>query len=408
MAALDTGDTAFLLISAALVMLMTPALGLFYGGMVRQKNVLGTIMHSFFILGLVSLIWAVVGYSLAFAPGGNGLIGSLAWVGLRGVGQAPNADYAATVPHMAFMIFQLMFAVITPALITGAFAERVKFSSFVVFVVGWSLLVYSPICHWVWGVGGWLREMGALDFAGGIVVHVSSGAAALAAAIVVGRRRTGAGAMSPHNLPMAILGAALLWFGWFGFNAGSALTSAGLATSAFVATHLAASAATLSWTFAEWLHRGQPTTLGAATGCITGLAAITPAAGYVGPMAAIIIGLAAGIACYGAVLVKARFRYDDALDVVGVHGAGGVIGTIGTGLLASVAVNAAGANGLLYGNAHLLHSQLIAIGACGGYSFVITFILLKMVDATMGLRLAHEHEEVGLDISQHSESGYAW
>jgi Amt family ammonium transporter len=408
MTALNTGDTAFLLISAALVMLMTPALGLFYGGMVRQKNVLGTIMQSFFILGLVSLIWAAVGYSLAFGPGGNGFLGGMAWAGLRGVGQAPNRDYAATVPHLAFMVFQLMFAVITPALITGAFAERMKFSSFLAFVVCWSLLVYSPICHWVWGVGGWIRQLGALDFAGGTVVHISSGAAALAAAIAVGKRRSGAGTMSPHNVPMTILGAAMLWFGWFGFNAGSALTSAGLAASAFVATHLAAAAATVSWVLVEWVHRRQPTTLGAATGCVTGLVAITPAAGYVGPMAAIAIGLAAGVICYGAVLAKRRFRYDDALDVVGVHGAGGITGAIGTGLLASAAVNASGANGLFFGSAHLLGVQLIAIAATGGYSFVVSLVLLKVIDWTLGLRVTQEHEEVGLDVSQHSESGYAW
>ncbi len=408
MQALNTGDTSFLLISAALVMLMTPALGLFYGGMVRRKNVLGTIMQSFFILGLVSIIWAVIGYSLAFAPGGGPFLGGTSWAGLRGVGQTPNSDYAATVPHLAFMVFQLMFAVITPALITGAFAERMKFSGFVAFVTLWSLLVYSPICHWVWGVGGWIRELGALDFAGGTVVHISSGAAALAAAFAVGKRRNGAGTISPHNIPMTILGAALLWFGWFGFNAGSALTSAGLASSAFVATHLSAAAATLSWVMAEWFHRRQPTTLGAATGCVTGLVAITPAAGYVGPMSAILIGLIAGAVCYTAVLAKTRLGYDDALDVVGVHGAGGVIGAIGTGLFASAAVNAAGANGVFLGNLHLLLIQLIAIGATIGYSFIVTYLLLKLVDRTLGLRVAQDHEEIGLDLSQHSESGYAW
>jgi len=407
MNALDTGDTGFLLISAALVMLMTPALGLFYGGMVRRKNVLGTIMQSFFILGLVSIVWAVLGYSLAFAPGGNAFIGSTAWIGLRGVGQAPS-DYAHTVPHLAFMVFQLMFAVITPALITGAFAERMKFGGFLLFVVLWSLLVYSPICHWVWGKGGWIAQLGALDFAGGTVVHISSGAAALAAALVVGRRRAGADSMAPHNVPMTILGAAMLWFGWFGFNAGSALTSAGLAASAFVVTHLSAAAATLSWALAERLHRGQPTTLGAATGCVTGLVAITPAAGFVGPMAAIVIGLAAGALCYLAVQMKRPLGYDDSLDVVGVHGAGGVIGAIGTGVFATVSVNAAGADGALLGNPGLLVTQLVAVGATIGYSFVVTFGLLKIVDWTVGLRISQDHEEVGLDLSQHSESGYAW
>jgi Amt family ammonium transporter len=408
MATLDTGDTSFLLISAALVMLMTPGLALFYGGMVRQKNVLGTIMHSFFALGLISIVWAVAGYSLAFAPGGGPFLGSLAWFGLRGVDQAPSAQYAETVPHLAFMVFQLMFAVITPALISGAFAERMKFSGFLPFVVLWSLLVYSPICHWVWGSGGWLGELGALDFAGGTVVHISSGAAALAAAIVLGRRRSGVGSMSPHNVPMTILGAALLWFGWFGFNAGSALTSAGLAATAFVVTHLSAAAATVSWVVAEWVHRGQPTTLGAATGCVTGLVAITPAAGFVGPMPAILIGLAAGALCYGAVQMKRPLGYDDSLDVVGVHGAGGIIGAIGTGLFASVAVNASGANGLFLGNPGLMTKQLVAIAAVLAYSFVVTLALLKIIDWVVGLRVPDEHEEVGLDVSQHSETGYSW
>ncbi len=407
MAHLNTGDTAFLLISAALVMLMTPSLGLFYGGMVRQKNVLGTIMHSFFVLGLVSVVWAMVGYTLAFAPGGP-FVGGFAWLGLRGVGQAPNADYAGTVPHLAFMVFQLMFAVITPALITGAFAERMKFRAFVVFIIAWSLLVYSPICHWVWGVGGWIRNLGALDFAGGTVVHISSGAAALAAALVVGHRRTGNDSMSPHNVPMTILGAALLWFGWFGFNAGSALTSAGLAASAFVVTHLAAAAATLSWVLVETWHRGRPTTLGAASGCVTGLVAITPASGYVGPMAALVIGLAAGAACYLAVQLKRPFGYDDALDVVGVHGVGGTIGAIGTGLFASLAINAAGANGLVYGNPRLVMLQLIAIGATIAYSFTASYVILKVIDLVCGLRVSEEHEEIGLDLTQHSEAGYAW
>ncbi len=406
METVNTGDTGFLLTSAALVMLMTPALGLFYGGMVRRKNVLGTIMQSFFVLGLVSVIWAVIGYSLAFAPGGR-FIGGTAWAWLRGVGQSPS-EYASTVPHLAFMVFQLMFAVITPALITGAFAERMKFSGFLVFVSLWSVFVYSPICHWVWGKGGWIGELGALDFAGGTVVHISSGAAALAAALVVGRRRAGADSMSPHNVPMTILGAAILWFGWFGFNAGSALTSAGLAASAFAVTHLSAAAATLSWVIAEWVHRGQTTTLGAATGCVTGLVAITPAAGFVTPMAALLIGLAAGVVCYCAVQAKRPLGYDDSLDVVGVHGAGGVIGAIGTGLFATLAVNAAGANGLFLGNPHLLVTQLIAIAVTLAYSFTLTFLLLKAVDWTVGLRLPPDHEEVGLDLSQHSESGYTF
>ncbi len=408
MAALNTGDTAFLLISAAFVMLMTPALGLFYGGMVRRKNVLGTIMHSFFVLGLVSVLWAVLGYTLAFGPGGGPFVGGLKWLWLQGVGQAPNRAYAGTVPHLAFMVFQLMFAVITPALITGAFAERMKFSAFVSFVILWSLLVYSPVCHWVWGAGGWIRALGALDFAGGTVVHISSGAAALAAALVIGRRNHGLETMQPHNVPLTILGAAMLWFGWFGFNAGSALTSAGLAASAFVVTHLSAAAATLSWVLMERWHRGKPTMLGAASGCVTGLVAITPASGYVGPMAALVIGLAAGTLCYLAVQLKRPMGYDDALDVVGVHGVGGVVGALGTGVFASLAVNAAGANGLIHGNGRLVLVQALAVGVVIAYSFAVSYGLLKLIDAVFGLRVSEEHEEIGLDLTQHSEAGYAW
>jgi Amt family ammonium transporter len=405
----NAGDTAFVLIGAALVMLMTPALGLFYGGMVRRRNVLGTIMQSIWILGFVSVLWAVIGYSLAFGPDRGHFIGRLAWLGLRGVGQEPNADYAATVPHLAFMVFQMMFAVITPALITGAFAERMKFKGFVVFIALWSLLVYCPIAHWVWGVGGWIRNLGALDFAGGTVVHIASGTAAMAAALGLGRRRgLGREVMSPHNLPMTILGAALLWFGWFGFNAASALGSGGLAASAFVVTHLAAAGATLSWLTAEWLHRGKPTTLGAASGCVAGLVAITPASGFVGPMPAILIGLAAGAACYGAVLAKWRLGYDDSLDVVGIHGAGGTVGALATGLFASTAVNAAGANGVLFGNPGLFGLQAVAVAATIGYSFVVTLILLKAVDWLIGLRVSPDEEETGLDLSQHSEAGYSW
>ena len=404
---LDTGDTAFVLISAALVMFMTPGLGLFYGGMVRSKNVLGTVMHSFIIVGIVSVVWPLLGYSLAFAPGGSPFLGGLHWVFLRGVGQTPNADYAATVPHLAFMVFQLMFAVITPALITGAFAERMRFSAFLFFVPLWSLLVYSPICHWVWGTDGWIRKLGALDFAGGTVVHISSGAAALAAALLVGRRRA-AGSMAPHNVPMTILGAAMLWFGWFGFNAGSALASVGIAASAFVVTHLAAAAATLSWLLVERAHRGRPTTLGAVTGCVAGLVAITPASGFIGPMPALFIGLVAGAVCYGAIQLKGPLGYDDSLDVVGVHGAGGIVGALGTGLFASKAINPAGANGLLLGNPGLLTAQVVAIGAVLGYSFVMTSLILKALGATTGLRVSEGEEEIGLDLSQHSETGYAW
>jgi Amt family ammonium transporter len=410
MGEISAGDTAFVLASAALVMVMTPGLALFYGGMVRAKNVLGTIMHSFFILGLVSVVWVVAGYSLAFGPDRWHLIGSLDWVGLRGVGQAPNPDYAATVPHLAFMIFQGMFAVITPALITGAFAERVRFRGFVAFVVLWSLLVYSPVAHWVWGVGGWIRNLGAIDFAGGTVVHINSGLAALAAALIVGRRRGyGTESFVPHNLPLTVLGAALLWFGWFGFNAGSALSAGGVAANAFVVTNLAAAAASISWAVAEWAHLGKSTTLGAVSGCVAGLVAITPASGFVGVMPALAIGLLAGVVCYSAVLVKGRFGYDDSLDVVGIHGAGGTLGALLTGLFASKAVNPAGANGVLYGGGlSVLGSQALAVGAILAYSFVLSLILLKLVDAVIGLRVSEEDEEAGLDLSQHAEVGYAF
>ncbi|UCH36786.1 MAG: ammonium transporter [Armatimonadota bacterium] len=390
-------------------MFMTPGLALFYGGMVRQKNVLGTIMQSFFIVALVSVLWAVAGYSLAFGPDRGHIIGGLAWLGLRGVGQAPNPDYAATIPHLAFMIFQGMFAVITPALITGAFAERMRFPGFVAFTVLWCLLVYAPVAHWVWGVGGWIRELGALDFAGGTVVHISSGAAALAAALVLGRRRGyGSSVFASHNLPLTVLGAGILWFGWFGFNAASALTANGVACSAFVVTHLAAAAAALSWVAGEWIHRGKPTALGAASGCVAGLVAITPASGFVAPMPALLIGGLAGLVCYGAVQVKWRAGYDDSLDVVGIHGAGGTLGALTTGIFASTLVNPGGADGLVFGNPNLLAAQATAVSATVGYSFVVSLMLLKLVDATMGLRVTEDEEEMGLDLSQHSETAYGF
>jgi Amt family ammonium transporter len=404
---ISAGDTAFVLAGAALVMFMTPGLALFYGGMVRRKNVLATIMHSFFLVAMVSVLWAVAGYSLAFGPDRGHVVGGLAWLGLRGVGQAPNPDYAGTIPHLAFMIFQGMFAVITPALITGAFAERMRFRSFAVFMALWCLVVYAPVAHWVWGTGGWLRELGALDFAGGTVVHISSGAAALAAVIVMGRRRGyGSTVFASHNLPLTILGAAILWFGWFGFNAASALGANGLACSAFVVTHLAAAAAALSWAGAEWLHHGKPTTLGAASGCVAGLVAITPASGFVAPMPAIAIGLLAGAVCYAAVQAKWRLGYDDSLDVVGIHGAGGVLGALLTGVFASTAVNAAGADGALLGNVGLVWRQMVAVGATAVYSFALTLALLKAVDATMGLRVTDHEEEQGLDLTQHGETAY--
>lgn len=406
-ASINPGDTAWILISTALVMLMTPGLALFYGGMVRRKNALSTIMQSFIALGAVSIIWVLYGYSLAFGPDIGHFIGSLKWAGLNGVGLDPNPDYAATVPHQAFMIFQMMFAVITPALITGAFAERFKFKTYLAFLVIWVTLVYCPIAHWVWGIGGWIRNMGALDFAGGLVVHISSGISALAAAIIVGKRKGyNTEPMPPHNLTMTLLGAALLWFGWFGFNGGSALASGSLATSAFVVTHIATAAAALSWMFVEWGHRGKPTALGVASGAVAGLVAITPASGFVTPLPAIIIGLVAGAICYTAVSLKTRLGYDDSLDAVGVHGVGGTWGAIATGLFATTAVNSLGANGLFYGNSALIINQLISVGAAWIYSFVITFIILKALDATIGLRVSEEDENTGLDLSQHGERGY--
>jgi Amt family ammonium transporter len=404
---IDTGDTTWMLVSTALVMLMTPGLALFYGGMVRQKNVLGTIMQSFVALGVITVQWILIGYSLAFGPDIKGLIGSLQWAGLNGVGLTPNPDYAATIPHQAFMMFQMMFAIITPALISGAFAERFKFSTYLVFVLIWSTLVYAPLAHWVWGVGGWLRSLGALDFAGGLVVHISSGVSALAAAIIIGKRKGhGHEHMPPHNLTMTLLGATLLWFGWFGFNGGSALASGALATSAFLMTHISAAAATLSWLVVEWKLRGKPTLLGAASGAVAGLVAITPASGFVGPLAALAIGFGAGAVCYFGVNIKNFFGYDDSLDAVGVHGVGGTFGALATGLFASKAINAAGADGAFFGNPPLFLIQLLSVAVAIVYAFSVTWIILKVLDWTMGLRVQHEEEVQGLDLSQHGESGY--
>src|SRR5437879_5879421 len=373
--AINAGDTAWLLTSAALVMLMTPALGFFYGGLVRRKNVLSTLMHSWFILALISVQWVLWGYSLAFGPDtGLGIIGGLQWIGLNGVGQEPNPDYAATVPHLAFMIFQMMFAVITPALITGAFAERKRFKAFVLFTLLWATFVYDPIAHWVWGTGGWLHNIGTLDFAGGTVVHISSGAGALVAAIVLGKRKgLGKEAMDPHDMTMVVLGAALLWFGWFGFNAGSALASGGLAANAFVVTNTAAAMAALTWMTVSWLHKGAPSVLGAAAGAVAGLVAITPASGFVDVSASILIGLGAGSICYAAIQITKRLRVDEALDVFGVHGVGGAWGALATGIFATVAINSGAKDGLLYGNPGQLGIQAIAVAASIVYSAVMTF-----------------------------------
>jgi Amt family ammonium transporter len=406
---IDKGDTAWMLTSCALVLLMTaPGLALFYAGMVRQKNALGTLMQSFIIMAVISIQWVLWGYSLAFGPDIGGIIGNLDWVGLRGVGGEPYEAYSKTIPHSVFMLFQMMFAIITPALITGAFAERKKFAAFLLFTLLWATFVYDPLAHWVWGDGGWLKKLGALDFAGGTVVHISSGVSALVCALVIGKRRGyGQQPMPPHNLPFTVIGAGLLWFGWFGFNAGSALEANALAASAFLATNTAAAAAALGWMFTEWMSRGKPTVLGAASGAVAGLVAITPACGFVGPMSAIGIGGLAGTFCYLACNFKSKLGYDDSLDVVGVHAVGGTWGALATGIFASKAVNDAGADGLLYGNPGQLVTQVIAIAATMCLAVVGTFIILKVVDAIVGLRVGAEEEVAGLDLSQHSETAYA-
>jgi len=407
MSEINSGDTAWILISAALVMVMTPALGFFYGGLVREKNVLGTIMHSFFILCLISVQWVMWGYSLAFGPDHWHLIGGLDWVGLEGVGLEPNPNYGKTVPHQAFMVFQMMFAVITPALITGAFAERKRFKAFVIFSLAWATLVYDPITHWVWGHDGWLANLGLLDFAGGTVVEINSGISALVAALVLGHRSGwGHEDMDPHNATMTVLGAALLWFGWFGFNAGSALSVGGLATAAFVATNTAGAMAGLTWMTVSWGHTGHPSVVGLTVGAVAGMVAITPAAGYVTPLAAILIGVGAGIFCYAAVQLRNKLRVDDTLDVWAVHGIGGIWGTLATGIFATVAVNSQAANGLLYGNPGQLWIQCVAIAATCAYSGGMTYAILKIINLFVALRLPEREEALGLDISQHGEVAY--
>jgi Amt family ammonium transporter len=399
-------DTAFIIICAALVMFMTPGLALFYAGMTRSKNALGTIMQSFAALGVITLVWIFWGYSLSFGTDMNGLIGGLDFLAMANVGMEPHESLATNLPHMVFMIFQCMFAIITPALITGAFAERMRFSAFIIFIVLWCTFVYAPLCHWVWG-GGWMAQMGAMDFAGGAVVHMSSASAALAAALVIGKRKGwGKRSFLPHNLPMTMIGTALLWFGWFGFNAGSALAADGLAGNAFVTTHVAAATAMLAWVFAEWKFHGKPTTLGAASGAVAGLVAITPAAGFVGIMPSVLIGLGAGVFCYFGVSLKARFGYDDSLDVVGIHGVGGIWGALATGLFASQAVNPAGFNGLFYGNPGQLWIQFVSVVATCAFSFLVSYALLKIVNAIVPIRVSDEEEESGLDVAIHSESAY--
>ena len=400
---IDTGDTAWILVSSAFVLCMTlPGLALFYGGLVRSRNVLGTIMHTAIILCMISIVWILCGYSLAFGPDVGGIIGGLDWVGLHGVGLEPSPDYASTIPHQVFMVFQLMFAAITVALITGSFAERMKFKALLLFAVLWSIFIYSPLAHWVWG-GGWLGQMGALDFAGGAVVHISSGIAALVCAVMLGPRKGfGTEPMPPHNLPMTVLGTGLLWFGWFGFNAGSALGANDIAAAAFVATHTAAAAGGISWMVAEWIHQGKPTVLGVASGIIAGLATITPGAGFLGPLSALLIGLVAGTLCYIAVVWKVKLGYDDSLDVVGIHGVGGFTGILATGLFASI-----GAQGLFFGNAGQFGIQVLLAVVTLVFALVGTYIILKVIDMTVGLRVSSQDEEVGLDLSQHNERAYS-
>ena len=408
---INTGDTAWMLMSTALVMVMLPGLALFYGGLVRRKNVLSTTMHSFFGLALVSIVWVIIGFTLAFGPDvdlpllGHGWIGGLDFAMFNGVGQAPSTVYAVTIPFMLFAMFQLMFAAITPALITGAFAERKRFGSFVLFTILWSILIYSPIAHWVWSVDGWLFKPGALDFAGGTVVHISSGVSALVVALIIGRRHMNGDSKEPHDVPMTVLGAGLLWFGWFGFNAGSAVTAGGLAASAFTVTNIAAAAATVTWVLASYLHSRKVSVVGAACGAVAGLVAITPASGYVTPGGALIIGLVAGGLCFSATLLRARSRVDDALDVFAVHGVGGMFGALATGIFASTTVQAA-YSGLLDGNPQQLVTQFVAVAATVAYAAVGTFVIVKVVDLVLGLRVAEKDEEVGLDISVHGEAAY--
>ncbi len=404
----DTGNTAWLLISTGLVWLMTPGLALFYGGMVRRKNLLATMMMSLAIIAMVSILWVLYGYSLSFGPDKSGIIGGLDWLGLKGVGQDPSSVYATTVPHLAFMAFQTMFAIITVALITGAVVERMRFSALLIFSALWLTLVYCPVAHWVWGSGGWLGKLGIFDFAGGIVVHISAGVSALTLALVLGPRRgfKDREPMEPNNIPMVVLGAGLLWFGWFGFNAGSALTSGGLASSAFVATNTSAAAAAVTWMVLSWIYR-RPTVVGTATGAIAGLAAITPAAGFVPPLAGIPIGIIAGVLCYYAMLLRAKkMGVDESLDVWACHGIGGTWGALATGIFASVAVNPAGANGLIFGNAIQLARQLLGVAVVWGFAFGVTWVVAKIVDVTIGLRVNATEETVGLDISQHGERAY--
>jgi ammonium transporter, Amt family len=409
--AVDSGDTAWLLIATALVMVMLPGLALFYGGLVRRKNVLSTIMHSFFGLALVSIVWVLVGFSLAFGTDvslpiiGSGFIGGLEFAGFMNVGLEPSTIYATTIPFVLFAAFQLMFAAITPALITGAFAERKRFASFVIFTILWSLFVYSPLAHWVWAADGWLYKLGALDFAGGTVVHASSGVSALIVALLIGRRVANGDRMEPHDIPMTVLGAGLLWFGWFGFNAGSAVAANGLAANAVLVTNTAAAAAMITWVLASYIHHRKVSVVGAVCGAVAGLVAITPASGYVTAGGALIIGMTVGGLCYGATLLRERLKVDDALDVFAVHGVGGTFGAIATGIFATTLINPLG-QGLIDGNPQQVVTQMLAVGAVIAYAVVATFVIVKIVDLVLGIRVPSNEEEVGLDLAVHGEVAY--
>jgi len=404
---INYADTAWVLASAAMVLIMTPGLAFFYGGLVRRKNFLSTIMMSFACLGLIGVLWVVYGYSLAFGPDKAGIIGGLDYFGLIGVGQAPSPVYATTIPHLAFMVFQAMFAVITVALITGAVVERIKFSALVLFSVIWFTVVYAPIAHWVWGSGGWLAKLGTLDFAGGTVVHIAAGVSALSLALLLGPRKgfKEKEPMEPGNIPLVALGAGILWFGWFGFNAGSALTSGRLASNAFVATNISAASAALSWMLLSWVYR-RPSLLGVATGAVVGLVAITPAAGFVQPIMGIPIGVGATLVCYYSMLLRAKMGVDESLDVWACHGMGGTWGALATGIFSTVAVNAAGRNGLIYGNPGQVLIQLVGIAAVWAFAFGMTWVIGKFVNTVIGLRVSSAEESVGLDISQHGERAY--
>ncbi len=400
---ISSADTCFMLISAALVLLMTPGLALFYGGLVRKKNVLSTMMHSIIAMGVLTIEWIIIGYTLSFGPDIGGVIGGLKFAFIKNVGFMPS-NYAPTIPHAVFMIYQCMFAIITPALISGAVAERMKFSAYLIFIVLWSLIVYYPVAHWIWG-GGWLGKLGVMDFAGGLVVHATCGISALIAAIMVSKRKAFLKEpILPHHLPIVITGAGLLWFGWFGFNAGSALSVSSVAVNAFITTHISAATALFVWILLEWKLNGKPTTLGAATGAIAGLATITPAAGFVSPMSALIIGFLAALICYYAITFKEKFKYDDSLDVFGVHGIGGILGTLCAGLFAQKCIN--GVNGLFYGNAKAFGIQILGTFAVVIYSIICTIIILKIISGIVGLKVSEEDEYAGLDISQHGESAY--